>query len=122
MSDKPVILIVDDSMSIRKAAIGWLGDGYQVEEAKNGFSALAAVHDYKPDLILMDILMPEMNGYDSFLAIKNNPSFEDVPIVFLSGKDTPFDKAYGMQIGCNDYLVKPFTEKTLLDVVRKYVK
>ena len=121
MNTKPVILIVDDSQSIRKAAIDFLGSSFEVKEAKNGFTALAAVHDYKPDLILMDIMMPEMDGYNAFLVIKNNPMFQDVPIIFLSGKDSPFDKAYGEQMGCSDYLTKPFEPKSLLAMVKKHL-
>lgn len=122
MSNKSVILVVDDSASIRKTASFFLEPHYDVKEAKNGFNALAAVQDYKPDLILLDVVMPEMDGHSTFLAIRQNPKFEDTPIIFLTGKDGPFDMAYAHQMGCDDYLSKPFTEVELLEKVRLHLR
>lgn len=122
MSSKPLILVVDDSASIRKTAVEWLEKSYEVKEAKNGFTALAAVQDYLPDLILLDVIMPEMDGHTTFLAIRQNPKFEDTPIIFLTGKDGPFDMAFAHQMGCDDYLPKPFLESELLEKVRLHLK
>ena len=119
---KPVIMLVDDSASILHTAAKFLGDDYKVVQVKNGFAALAAVQDHKPDLLFLDVVMPELNGYNTCLLLKENPQFADLPIIFLSSKDSPFDKAHGEQVGCDDYLTKPFDEVTLREKVRKHLR
>lgn len=108
-SHKPVIMVVDDSRSILETVQIFVGDEYEIVQVKNGFSALAAVQDKTPDLIFMDVIMPDLDGYSTCLAIKDNPDFSHIPIIILSSKDSPFDKAHGEQMGCDDYLTKPFT-------------
>lgn len=119
---KPVIMVVDDSRSILESAQRFLGDAYEVIQVKNGFSALAAVQDRTPDLMFLDVVMPELDGYSTCLAIKDNPRFSDLPIIILSSKDSPFDKAHGEQMGCDDYLTKPFTEEDLKAKVRQHLR
>ena len=119
---KPVIMVVDDSRSILETAQNFLGDSYEVIQVKNGFSALAAVQDRTPDLIFLDVVMPELDGYSTCLAIKDNPRFSDLPIIILSSKDSPFDKAHGEQMGCDDYLTKPFSEEDLKAKVRQHLR
>lgn len=119
---KPVIMVVDDSRSILETAQNFLGDSYEVVQVKNGFSALAAVQDRTPDLIFLDVVMPELDGYSTCLAIKDNPQFSDLPIIILSSKDSPFDKAHGEQMGCDDYLTKPFSEEDLKAKVRQHLR
>lgn len=121
MSEKR-ILIVDDSNTIRRSAEIFLKQaGYDVLLAEDGFDALAKVHDYKPDLIFCDILMPRLDGYQTCAIIKRNKAFGSVPIVMLSSKDSVFDIARGRMVGANDYITKPFTKAQLVDVVRKFL-
>lgn len=122
MNEKPNIMFVDDSKVIVRAAYQFLSPYYNIIGLENGFLALAAIVQAQPDLIFLDIMMPRLNGYDTCLAIRNNPDFSDIPIIMLSSKDSPFDKARGKLMGCNDYLTKPFSSETLLDCVRKYLK
>ena len=119
---KPVIMLVDDSLSILEAASKFLGDAYTVVPVKNGFSALAAVQDHKPDLLFLDVVMPQLDGYNTCLLLKENPQFSDLPIIILSSKDSPFDKAHGEQVGCDDYLTKPFDAPALHEKVRKHLR
>lgn len=119
---KPVVMVVDDSRSILETAQNFLGDSYDVIQVKNGFSALAAVQDRTPDLIFLDVVMPELDGYSTCLAIKDNPRFSDLPIIILSSKDSPFDKAHGEQMGCDDYLTKPFSKEELRAKVRQHLR
>ena len=119
---KPVIMVVDDSRSILATAQRFLGDEFEVVQVKNGFSALAAVQDFKPDLRFLDVVMPELDGYNTCLAIKENPEFADLPIIILSSKDSPFDRAHGEQMGCDDYLTKPFEEADLKEKVAKHLR
>lgn len=119
---KPVIMVVDDSRSILLTAQNFLKDDFEVATVKNGFSALAAVQDHHPDLLFLDVMMPELDGYSTCLAIKDNPQFADLPIIILSSKDSPFDKAHGRQMGCDDYLTKPFSEEELRDKIRQHLR
>ena len=99
------ILIVDDDDSIRSLLHQELGDaGYAIDEAKNGKEALAMVRKKKPDLIILDIMMPEMNGFDVAAVLKNDPLTMDIPIIVLSIVQ---DKTRGFRIGVDRYLTKP---------------
>jgi len=119
---KPVIMVVDDSLSILETAKNFLGDAYEVVLVKNGFSALAAVQDRHPDLLFLDVMMPQLEGFETCLAIRANPEFSDLPIIILSSKDSPFDKARGAMMGCDAYLTKPFSKQDLIDTIRKHLK
>lgn len=120
-SKKPVIMIVDDSNTILRVATSFLEPTYKVVTAVDGFAALAEIVNAKPDLLFLDVMMPRVNGYDACLAIKSSPEFTDLPVVMLSSKDTPFDKARGALMGCSDYLTKPFAKDALLEAVRRHL-
>lgn len=115
------IMVVDDSKTILRTAKMFLEPHYRVVPVDNGYSALAAVIEVKPDLLFLDVMMPRLDGYKVCMAIKNNPSFAHMPIVILSSKDSPFDKARGLNMGCDDYLLKPFTRESLLESVAQYL-
>lgn len=119
---KKTIMIVDDAKVILKTGKMFLEELYNVISVEDGFTALAAIQDSKPDLILLDIEMPRLNGYETCRMIKANEYFKETPVIMLSGRDGPFDKAKGKMAGCNDYLTKPFKKDILLDTVKKYLK
>ncbi|HEY3387793.1 MAG TPA: GAF domain-containing protein, partial [Saprospiraceae bacterium] len=99
------ILIVDDDDSIRSLLHQELGEaGYHINEASNGKEALASVRANRPDLIILDVMMPEMNGFDVAAVLKNDPQTMDIPIIVLSIVQ---DKARGFRIGVDRYLTKP---------------
>lgn len=105
------ILIVDDDESIRSLLHQELGEaGYNIEEASNGKEALACVRKQRPDLIILDIMMPEMNGFDVAAVLKNDPQTMDIPIIVLSIVQ---DKARGFRIGVDRYLTKPIDTNLL---------
>ena len=115
------VLVIDDSNTIRRSAEIFLKQGgHEVLLAEDGFDALAKVHDYQPDLIFCDILMPRLDGYQTCAIIKRNPKFSGVPIVMLSSKDGVFDKARGRMAGAQDYLTKPFTKDQLLQAIQQF--
>ena len=112
------VLVIDDSNTIRRSAEIFLKQGgHEVLLAEDGFDALSKVNDYEPHLILCDILMPRLDGYQTCAIIKRNARFSKVPIVMLSSKDGVFDKARGRMVGSQDYLTKPFTKDQLLQTV-----
>jgi twitching motility two-component system response regulator PilG len=115
-------MVVDDSRMILRTAKRFLEvAGYEVVTAEDGFRALAEIVRVRPDVLFLDVMMPRLNGYDACLAIKSSPEFVDLPVVMLSSKDSPFDKAKGALMGCSDYLTKPFASETLLDAVRRHL-
>ncbi|MCB0658380.1 MAG: response regulator [Saprospiraceae bacterium] len=115
MPNVNTVLIVDDDPSIRGLLVQELGEaGYQVREAENGKEALEKIRQQKPDLVLLDVMMPEMNGFDVAAILKNDPGTMDIPIIILSIVQ---DKERGMRIGVDKYLTKPFdTEKLIVEV------
>nr|WP_299074102.1 response regulator [uncultured Allomuricauda sp.] len=112
---KPTILVVDDDTPIRSLLRQELSDtGYRVREAANGKAALDMVRLEKPDLIILDVMMPEINGFDVAAVLKNDPSTMDIPIIILSIVQ---DKERGFRIGVDRYLTKPIdTEKLFHEV------
>ena len=115
------VLVIDDSNTIRRSAEIFLRQGgHEVILAEDGFDALAKVNDHTPDLIFCDILMPQLDCYQTCAIIKRNPRFAAVPVIMLSSKDGVFDKARGRMVGSEDYLTKPFTKEQLLRAVAQY--
>ena len=117
------ILAVDDSPTIRKlVSMTMEGQGYRVVVASDGIEALAILKDENPDLILCDVAMPKLDGYQLCKIIKNSTDTKHIPVVMLSGKDGLFDKVRGKMAGCANYITKPFEPDLLISEVRKYVK
>ena len=116
------IMIIDDSNTIRKTTAEFLKDtGYEIILVENGYNALIKIMDSKPDLLLVDILMPKLGGLETCRIIRQNEDFDDLPIIFLSSKDSLLDKAKGKLNGCDDYLTKPFLKEKLLEIVERYL-
>jgi twitching motility two-component system response regulator PilG len=119
----PVVLVVDDSPTIRKIVeITLKRQGVEVVTAPSGVIALAAIANTPPQLILLDIMLPKVNGYQICQIIRRNPEYKHIPVVMLSGKDGVFDKVRGKLVGATEYITKPFEPRDLLRVVRKYVQ
>ena len=115
------VLVVDDSLTVRRSAELFLRQGgHEVLLAEDGFEALARIHDFRPDLVFCDILMPRLDGYQTCAIIKRNPHFSHVPVVMLSSKDGVFDMARGRMVGSEQHLTKPFTKEQLLDAVARH--
>jgi signal transduction histidine kinase len=112
---KADILIVDDTPhNIRFLSAMLMEQGYNVRKALDGQMALTAVETVAPDLILLDINMPGMNGYEVCKRLKENPQTSAIPIIFLSALDDVVDKVRGFQLGASDYITKPFQFEEVL--------
>lgn len=117
------VLVVDDSQTIRRSTEMFLSRaGCKVYFAEDGFAALAQVVDVQPELILIDVMMPRLDGYQACALIKRNKTYSGIPIVVLSSKDSAFDRARGQSVGCDEYLTKPFTRDSLLEAVARHIK
>lgn len=100
------ILIVDDASDLREVLSLYLKNaGYEVEEAENGIEALEVLEDFHPDLMILDIMMPKMDGYELIRSLGED---RDFPIIFLSAKTEVKDKIKGLHMGADDYISKPF--------------
>lgn len=114
-------MVVDDSTTIRKSAEIFLSRaGFDVIPIEDGFEALARVDDEEPDVIFIDVIMPKIDGLQACQIIKRNQKYKNTPIIFLSSKDSEFDKARGLMMGATNYLTKPFTKEAIVEMVTKY--
>lgn len=103
------ILIVDDTIeNIRFLSDFLTEQNYQVRKAINGKTALKTIEVSPPDLVLLDVRMPDLNGYEVCQQIKGNPKTQGIPIIFLSAADDEEDKIMGFRVGGADYITKPF--------------
>jgi len=117
------ILIVDDTPENLKLLAALLAsEHYQIRKAINGSMALRAVAADPPDLILLDIMMPDMDGYSVCQALKADPSTADIPVIFLSGLSDAFDKVRAFETGGSDYITKPFHGQEVLARVRTHLQ
>ncbi|HVP06525.1 MAG TPA: response regulator [Candidatus Acidoferrum sp.] len=112
------ILVVDDEDAITGLMSAILTkEGYTVHIAGNGVDGVASASQCKPDIIFMDITMPDMDGYQATSQIKQNPALKDIPIIFLSGKSASEDGGRSFATGGLTYMRKPFTSQQLRDMV-----
>ena len=116
------ILVVEDQADNRQILRDLLGNaGFDLMEAENGEEALAAVAKHRPDLILMDIQLPTMDGYEATRRIRANPEMKDVPIIAVTSYALTGDDAKALTAGCNAYVAKPYSPRALLAKVREYL-
>ena len=109
------ILIVDDEEVIRKLLkINLVKWGYEVTEATDGTQAIEKIGEDEFDLLICDILMPNMNGWEVLKEVKSNPKTKDMPIIVLTAKNEDTDMFKGYDLGANYYMTKPFTKDQLL--------
>src|SRR5215472_14561735 len=118
----PTVLVVDDSPTVRKIVqLTLQRERIRVVTAGDGLSALAAVADEQPDLILLDIMLPRMDGYNICQVVRKNMAYRDLPIIMLSGKDGLFDKMRGKLAGSTEYITKPFDSAELVQTVKRHL-
>lgn len=114
------ILIAEDERDIRDLVAFTLRfAGYEVTAAANGEEAVAMAPKENPDLILMDVRMPRMTGYEACRILKANPEMKDIPIVFLSAKGQESEIQTGLEVGAEEYLLKPFAPDQLTERVKE---
>ena len=117
------ILVVDDSQTLRSMLAEMLESvGIRVIEAKNGVEAKAHIQEKMPDLVITDLVMPEMNGYELCRWIKNDPAKQSIPVLICSTKSEEFDRYWGMKQGADAYITKPFHPPELLKTVKQLLR
>ena len=115
------ILLVDDSKTELHVLSEMLTKkGYQVRTAENGEEAMRRLQEDKPDLILMDVVMPGQNGFQLTRAITRDPAYADVPVIICTSKNQETDRVWGMRQGARDYVVKPVNPEELLSKIKAF--
>lgn len=113
------VLVVDDSQVDRDKMKTILSNaGYQVTLAENGRLALEAVKRAVPDFIMMDVNMPEMDGFAATRALRDDADTKDIPVVLVTSKNQKADKAWGKMLGAKGYVTKPYSDEDVLSVMR----
>jgi twitching motility two-component system response regulator PilH len=114
------ILVVEDSLAQRQMISDLLRDsGLNIQFACDGVEALENIQNYNPDLVIMDIVMPRMNGYELCRHIKSDPKTKSIPVVMCSSKGEEFDRYWGMKQGADAYIAKPFQPLELIGTIEK---
>lgn len=122
MSD-PLILVAEDERDIRELIVFTLQiSGFNVVEVPNGEEAVKKATEIKPDLILMDVRMPKMTGYEACKALKAQENTKDIPVVFLSAKGQENEISMGLELGAEEYFLKPFAPDQLTEHVNKILR
>ncbi len=121
MSKKMEILAVDDSKMNHKVIARTLSDHYELSSVFSGQACLDRLSESCPDLILLDVTMPDMDGFETCEKIKSQPEYRDLPVLFLSGRCSIEEKVKGYEVGADDYITKPFVEEELLAKIKKNI-
>ena len=120
--DHKKVLIVDDELSILVPLKFLLEkNDYRVELAQSGKDALEKISQSKPDLILLDIMLPDLDGYEIFQLIRENPDWNDIKVIYLSAKNRDVDIAKGLNLGVDAYVTKPFSNSELLEKIQMLI-
>ena len=113
------IFIADDEVGFVTSVKSRLEfEGFGVATAADGEEALHQIREQKPDLVLLDLMMPSMNGYQLCCELKCNPETEDIPVVMVTARSLQSDKFWGKETGADDYITKPFDMEELLEKIR----
>lgn len=116
------ILVIDDDPICNGLLLAILGDDYQVISVNSGRGGIDAIDSLHPDLILLDITMPQVNGYQVIKHLKNDPLRSAIPIIVISSLTEPSDREFALELGADDYISKPVMPTVIQDKVDKYLK
>ena len=116
---KKILAVDDEKHIVRLVQINLVKEGYEVVTATNGREAVEAANAHNPDLIVMDVMMPEMDGFAALEKLKENPKTANIPVIMLTAKAQDADVFRGWQSGADLYLTKPFNPQELLTFVRR---
>ena len=120
--ERPLILFIDDNLDVRRYVTGILSKEYEVITAEDGLKGLEKLKAYVPDLIISDIMMPRMDGYQFCKSVKSNPEIRHIPLIFLTAKADTELKIESLEEGADDYIVKPFNSQELLARVKSMLR
>ena len=116
-----ILICDDDPVILRLLQVNLELEGYEVLMANDGEAALELANVENPDLVILDIMMPKLDGYQTCAKLKESPATKDIPVIFLSAKAQQSDIDKGIEYGVEDYLTKPFDPNQLIEVVERVV-
>jgi len=119
--EKKKVLVVDDEENVRRLLRSMLGSKYIVLEAKDGEEAIDIARSQRPDIILMDIMMPNIDGYTACHTIKQDPATKTIPVVMVTAVGQELNKKLAQEMGADGYITKPFSSQVLVDTVNRFL-
>lgn len=125
MSERaPLVLVVDDEEHITELlSMGLAMNGFDVERASTGRAALQAIEEHKPDLVVLDVMLPDLDGFDVTKRIRQTEGpGQRLPVILLTARDTTADKVAGLRLGSDDYMTKPFSVEELVERVKAVLR
>ena len=121
--DRKRILVVDDEIYIvHILEFSLTMEGYSVLTASDGEEALSVIDNERPDLVVLDIMMPKLDGYEVCRRLRGDEQFRELPVILLSAKGRPVDREAGLEAGADDYITKPFSPRKLLEKIREQLE
>lgn len=121
MSKKKILIVEDEESLLKLESILLTSKGYEVRGVPNGMAALAALQEELPDLILLDIMLPEIDGFEVCRRIKADPATRHIPVVMLTAKKSREDMARGEQVGADWYITKPFKSAMVIETIQRFL-
>lgn len=113
------ILIIEDEATVRQNVVDYLSlEGYEVFDTDDGYEGIKLAKQHQPNLILCDVMMPQIDGYNVLLALQEIPITATIPFIFLTAMAERGDQRMGMELGADDYLIKPFTFEELMQAIK----
>jgi len=121
MSDKVILIVEDSPTDLHIAENLCTANGYKVITTDEGEKAIAMASENKPDLILLDVILPKQNGFQICRQLKSNPETKDIKVIMVTSKSQPSDKFWGMKQGADEYVFKPYEEASLLTAIEQHI-
>ena len=121
MSKKKILIVEDEESLLKLESILLTSKGYEVRGVPNGLAALEALKEEKPDLILLDIMLPEIDGFEVCRRIRSDPSSKHIPIIMLTAKKSREDMTRGEQVGADWYITKPFKSAMVIETIQRFL-
>jgi DNA-binding response OmpR family regulator len=121
MSKKKILIVEDEESLLKLESILLTSKGYEVRGVPNGMAALESLKEEKPDLILLDIMLPEIDGFEVCRRIKSEPATKHIPIIMLTAKKSREDMARGEQVGADWYITKPFKSAMVIETIQRFL-
>lgn len=121
MAKKKVLIVEDEESLLKLESILLTSKGFEVKGVSNGKAALEYLEEEKPDLILLDIMLPEIDGFEVCQRIKSNPETKSIPVIMLTAKKSREDMARGELVGADWYITKPFKSAMVIETIQRFV-
>ncbi|MDY0268184.1 response regulator [Trichloromonas sp.] len=121
MNKKKILIVEDEESLLKLESILLISKGFEVKGAQNGRAALEAVAEDKPDLVLLDIMLPEIDGFEVCRQLKSDPATRHIPVIMLTAKKSREDMVRGEKVGADWYITKPFKSAMVIETIQRFL-